>query len=100
MGKGCSLLVPGCLLALPAGQQAGWVLEGVGMGLRLGFWGVFLLFVADGWNPSVIPPGKGREHLESSGRALTHPAASLTSYSWLSSPSDKERAASVGSDQW
>lgn len=46
---------------------------------------------------SIIPPGKGWEHLESSRRALTHPAASLTSYSWLSSPSDKKRAASVGS---
>ena len=99
MGKGCSLLVPGCLLALLAGQRADCVLKGVGMGLRLGFWGVFLLFAADGWNPSVIPPGKGQEHLESSGRALTHLAASLTSYSWLSSPSDKERAASVGSGQ-
>lgn len=60
MGKGCSLLIPNCFLALLAGQQAGCVLEGVGMGLRLGFWGVFLLFVAGGWNPSVIPPGRDR----------------------------------------
>lgn len=49
---------------------------------------------------SIIPPGKGWEHLESSRRALTHPAASLTSYSWLSFPSDKKRAASVGSGRW
>lgn len=85
MQCGCFLLVPSCLLALLAGEQAGCVLEEVGRGVRLGFWGVFLLFVPGRWNPSIIPLGKRWEHLESSGRALTHPAASLTSYSWLSS---------------
>lgn len=29
------------------------------MGLRLGVWGGFLLFVADNWNPSIIPPKEG-----------------------------------------
>lgn len=86
------------LLAWSAGRSASRLCAGRGWyGVEVGVLGCFLLFVAGGWNPSVIPLGKGWEHLESSGRAMTHPAASLTSYSWLSSPSDKERTASVGS---
>ena len=87
------------LLACSAGRSASRWCAGRGWyGIKVGvFWGVFPLFVEGGWNPSIIPQGKGWEHLESSGRAVTHPAASLTSYSWLSSPSDKGRASPVGS---